>query len=105
MSSMRYAARRDSTELDVVAALRDAGALVRQLDARDLPDLLVGFQGRWTLLEVKRPPGPRGGTSADGQKLSDGQAEFFARCVVLGLPVRVVHNRREALEAIGAKEV
>ena len=48
---MRYAARKDSTEKPIVAALRAAGASVEVLG---LPlDLLVGYRGVWGILEVK----------------------------------------------------
>lgn len=72
-----------------------------RLDVQDVPDLLCGHRGVWRLLEVKQPAGARGGSSADGQHLSPGQAEFFAVTRALGLPVEVVRTPREALAAIG----
>jgi Holliday junction resolvase len=51
---MRRAAKRDDNEGEIVAALRKAGAVVRIITQGDgLPDLLVGYQGRTILMEVK----------------------------------------------------
>ncbi len=97
---MHRAARRDANEAEVVAALRAAGALVYHLDGRDLPDLLVGFRGRWTVVEVKRPAGPRGGLK--GRKLRPGQAALMMLARAQGLPIVVARTAEEALEAIGA---
>lgn len=48
---MRYAARVDSTQAEIVKALRAAGAYVWIIG---LPvDLLIGFQGKTALVEVK----------------------------------------------------
>lgn len=51
----RYPRRRDAAERGIIAALREAGASVEQLDGKGLPDLLVGFEGRTFLMEVKDP--------------------------------------------------
>ena len=83
-------------------ALRRAGCVVFQIDARDIADLLVGFRGQWWALEVKQPLGPEGGASKDGQHLSPGQEAFFALCRDLRLPAAVVRTPEEALRAIGA---
>jgi hypothetical protein len=90
---MRWRAKRDANEAAIVQALRSAGALVWRLDARDMPDLLVGFRQRFWLLEVKR---------AKGGVISDGQAVFFVVAEAARLPVRVVRSAQEALEAVGA---
>ena len=48
---MRHAARVDATQAEVVAALRAAGAYVWIIG---IPvDLLIGFQGKTALVEVK----------------------------------------------------
>lgn len=48
---MRYAARVDATQAEIVAALRAGGAYVWVLG---LPlDLLIGFQGKTALVECK----------------------------------------------------
>ena len=59
-----YASRVDANQGDIVAALRDAGATVQPLHdvGRGVPDLLVGYEGRNLLMEVKdgsKPPSAR----------------------------------------------
>jgi len=58
---MRRSAKRDVNEGDIVAGLRKVGATVDRISEEDLPDLLVGFRGVNYLIEIKAPPGPRGG--------------------------------------------
>ena len=48
----------------------------------DIPDLLVGYRGRWLLLEVKMP----------GGALEAGQELFHGACQALGLPCEVVRT-------------
>ncbi|MEN9901219.1 MAG: hypothetical protein RLZZ152_2263 [Pseudomonadota bacterium] len=63
---MRYAARRDANEAEIVSALRAAGAYVYDIG---LPvDLLVGYKGHTFLVEVKN--GPR-------KRLTALQEDFF----------------------------
>jgi hypothetical protein len=62
--SRKYAAKVDANQAAVVAALRHIGASVQPLHAvgAGVPDLLVGFQGRNWLIEVKdgrKPPSER----------------------------------------------
>jgi len=52
---MRYAAKRDTNEAEIVAVLEKIGATVERLNDAALPDLLVGFRGTNFLLEVKVP--------------------------------------------------
>jgi hypothetical protein len=57
---MRRAARRDDNEKEIVFALRKAGAYVTFVDTPC--DLIVGYQGRTIMLEVKdgsKPPSAR----------------------------------------------
>jgi Holliday junction resolvase len=74
---MRRAAKRDDNEGEIVSALRKAGAVVRIITQGDgLPDLLVGYQGRTILMEVKdgaKVPSQRRLT-ADEQKFFDAWA-------------------------------
>ena len=70
----RYANNRDKNERPIIDALREVGASV--LPLHQPCDLLVGFHGSTYLLEVKSPPGPRGGKSKDGQKLNADQQRF-----------------------------
>ena len=63
---MRYAARVDQNQADIVEALRKAGAYVWIIG---LPvDLLVGYKGHTFLIEVKN--GPK-------RRLTALQADFF----------------------------
>lgn len=61
---MRRAAKIDANQPEIVQALRQAGATVQSLAAvgSGVPDLLVGFQGKTALIEVKdsaKPPSAR----------------------------------------------
>jgi hypothetical protein len=59
---MRRAANIDANQPAIVSALRAAGASVEPKLARvgdGVPDLLISFRGKWTVLEVKdgsKPP-------------------------------------------------
>jgi hypothetical protein len=85
---VRYAARRDETESEIIEALTDAGYWVGQVSSPGFPDLAVGRMGceRMILLECKS----RGG------KLTDAQKEFFAKSQ--GGPRFVVRSAQEALD-------
>lgn len=92
---MRRAAKVDANQAQLVADLRKMGCTVVPLHAvgGGVPDLLVGFQGRNVLLEVKdgrKPPSKR--------KLTDDQVEFHDGWRG---QVAVVANVKDALEAIG----
>ena len=65
---MRWAARTDSNQAEIVKALRKAGRSVVSLHrvGQGMPDLLVGNNGLNFLLEVK----------SEGGDLSPGQQEF-----------------------------
>ncbi len=66
----RYAARVDDNQAEVVAALRKAGATVQSLAevGRGCPDLLVGFAGKTSLMEIKD-----GSKVASARKLTPAQ--------------------------------
>jgi hypothetical protein len=100
--SYRRRGARDANEPDIVAALEACGAFVVKLDQKDIPDLLVGYEGRWFVLEVKIPLGPKGGAS--DRVLSGGQIDFFAQAHRRRLPVTMVRTEKEALVAIGAHQ-
>jgi hypothetical protein len=85
---MRYAARVDANQQEIVKALRDAGAFVWIIG---LPvDLLVGFGGQTFLVEVK-----------DGSKkrLTKLQEDFFASWCGGGL--HRIESPVDALRMIG----
>ena len=66
---MKYAARADSNQREIVGALRQMGATVESLHrvGRGVPDLLIGFRGHNYLAEVKTATG----------KPSRGQVEWM----------------------------
>ena len=69
---MRRAAKVDSNHLAVASTLRAIGATVVSLASQGsgVPDLLVGYGGVTTLLEVKSPgQSKRKGTTAERQAL------------------------------------
>ena len=86
---MRRAAKVDSNQKSVVAALRKIGAQVLHLHqvGGGCPDILCCFRGRNVLLEVKRP----------GKKPNALQLEFIA---MWGGELHVVHSAQEAVEAL-----
>lgn len=59
---MRWAARADANQTEIVKALRAAGASVWHI--KWPVDLIVGYQGRTILMEIKT----RNGTYTDDQK-------------------------------------
>ena len=99
MSIRRWNPAADSNQLAVMQALRDAGALVWRLNEPSLPDLLVGFHGRWVLLEVKKPLGAKGG--AKGSVLTPSQEKFFKVAMQGRLPAYIVRTAEAAMVAIG----
>lgn len=88
---MRHAARTDRNQAEIVAALRDAGALVWVIG---LPvDLLVGYRGRLCLMECKD-----GAKSSSRQRKTALQAEFFANWGEC--PISLVDSAEAALRAL-----
>jgi Holliday junction resolvase len=94
---MRLAAKTDANQIQVVSALRAAGAQVQSLAAvgKGVPDLLVKYQGALYLIEVKdgrQPPSKR--------QLTPDQVKWHEewKCAFLG----VVENPEQALKFIGA---
>lgn len=93
---MRRAAKVDSNQGAIVAALRAVGATVvpTHTIGRGFPDLVVGFRDKNFLLEVKD-----GGKPPSARKLTPDEAAFFDEwrgSVIL------VNDEMEALRAIGA---
>jgi len=56
---MRRHGRIDTTQTEIVRALRGIGAFVQSLAdvGNGCPDLLVSFRGKWFVFEVKSPSG------------------------------------------------
>lgn len=53
----RYAARRDTTEPEIIMALEQMGFHAEQISAPGLPDLLLSRAGQWFVCEVKTGKG------------------------------------------------
>ena len=91
---MRRAAKVDDNQTEIVAALRKIGATVQPLHAvgRGCPDILVGWRGMNTILEIKdgkKPPSAR--------KLTEDQEKWHA---AWRGQVTVVETVEQAIEAI-----
>ena len=93
---MRRAAKIDANQEQVIKALRSVGAVVQSLAAvgKGVPDLLVGYQGKTILLEVKdgnKPPSAR--------KLTEDQIKWHGAW--RGGPLAVVDGPEAALRMLG----
>jgi len=94
---MRRAAKIDANHVQVVLALEAAGATVQSLAAvgKGVPDLLVGFQGKTLLFEIKdgnKPPSER--------RLTEDQLAWHGAW--RGGPLAVVDGPDAALRMLGA---
>lgn len=96
MALHRRAARRDANEPDIVKALRDLGCHVLRMSGPGLPDLAVGYAHTTVFLGVKRPDGPRGGTSKGRDRQSGDQRPDDWP----GGPWEIVTTEAEAVEAV-----
>ena len=91
---MRYAARTDANQAEIVAAMRKAGATVWVIG---LPvDLLIGHRGQTMLMEIKTLTGKRAPRANAHTAL---QVSFMASW--LGGAVATVTDVDGALRAIG----
>jgi hypothetical protein len=87
---MRRAARRDDNEQDIIKAMREAGAYVKQINDEGLFDLLVSHRGETLLIEVKdgaKPPSAR--------RLTDAEAKFHNEWP--GSDLYIVNSVEEAI--------
>ena len=91
----RRVARRDDNEKNIVEGLRKGGASVYVLD--NPVDLLVGYEGMTTLIEVKGVKGRGGGTSH--RTLTDSQKNFVAEWK--GGRILIIRTLEEAMLGIG----
>ena len=92
---MRRAARIDANQPEVVAALRQAGALVipTHMVGGGFPDLVVCFRGVTLLMEIKN-----GRLPPSAQLLTPDQLAFHAEWT--GGPLCIVNDVEGALRAI-----
>lgn len=86
-----HAAKRDGNEQTIVRTLEGIGAQVYRLSQKGLPDLLVCFNGRTILVEVKSKGGAL--TPAQYDTLQAWQ----------GAPIEIVWTVNEALMVLGAE--
>ena len=93
---MRRAAKVDSNQTEIVAMLRKRGAVVfitSQL--KNAFDLLVGYNGKLYIVEVKdgnKPPSAR--------KLTSGELQCKERFESVGVTYHVINSVEEAIELI-----
>jgi len=90
------AARIDANHEQVVSALRAAGASVQSLAGvgKGVPDLLVGFQGKTLLMEVKD-----GRKTPSERRLTDDQVRWHGTWN--GGPLAIVDGVDAALRMLG----
>lgn len=98
----RFARQRDANEPEIIRVLRAAGASVTPLNGTGVPDLLVGFEGRTFLIEVKNRQSGGGGSArpgngGDGVK-TPGQVDWWEKWE--GAAPVIVFDADEALAAI-----
>lgn len=93
---MRRAAKTDANQVEIVKALRAAGATVQSLAAvgQGVPDLLVGIRGQTLLMEVKD-----GKKSPSERRLTPDQLEWHGAW--RGGPLAVVDGVDAALRVLG----
>lgn len=83
----QYGAKRDENEVEIVKALRAAGASVAHLSSKGIPDLLVSYQNKLFLMEVKMP----------GKKLTPEQMKFHENW---NGEIYIVRNIDEAIDIL-----
>ena len=90
---MRRAARRDANETEIIKAMRECGAYVKQINDEGAFDLLVSYRGETLLLEVKdgaKPPSAR--------RLTDAEQKFHDEWP--GTNLGIVNSVQEALDLL-----
>ena len=89
---MRFAARSDENQPEIVQALRATGAAVTSLHrvGHGVSDLLVSFRQQWHVFEVKNPDKP-----AADQELTLEQKKWIG---LQRAPVIVVYRAFEAVD-------
>jgi Holliday junction resolvase len=98
MSHWHIPRRRDANHAAIVDALRNLGCSVTDLGSvgKGVPDLLVGYDGKTVLIEVKNPARKTRGDNA--AKTLERQQRF--REIWRGSPVHVVETIEAAIAAL-----
>ncbi len=94
MSLHRANPKRDTNESAIVGYLRARGAMVTRVSGTGLPDLLVGWCGRWLLLECKAEVGT----------LTGAQKAFHVEALRRGLPLAIVKGWEDCKKVLDQKE-
>ena len=95
MGLLSHANTRDGNEAKLVSVARSIGATWMPLNVKDGPDGVLSFRGKNFLVEVKLPPGPRGGTSHSKQSPGQKDAQLAWRG-----QWDVIHDQDELLELL-----
>jgi hypothetical protein len=93
MSLRRFAKKRDATEPEVVAQVRQCGWYVKLLNMQDWPDWLCARGGRLVLAELK---------TEDGE-VSEGQQRIHELLAIFGIEVIVFRTAEEFLNAVDSR--
>ena len=93
---MRFA-KIDANQNEIVKELRRVGAFVQSLAniGKGCPDLLVGYMGKWHLLEVKDSK-----KTPSARELTPDEVEWILKAAKSG-PVHVVETVAQAMRVIG----
>ena len=77
----RFSGTPDANEREIIRELQDRGATVVVIDRPT--DLVVGYLGRWTFVEVK---------VSRRARIRKGQQAFLNRCAIQGLPAVIMDH-------------
>jgi hypothetical protein len=91
--NVRYAAKRDGNEPELVRTARQVGAFMVQVGPLDW---WACFRGRWYPVEIKNPEGKN--------KLTDAQVLFLADCRQYAAPVWIWRTEADVFDSLGARQ-
>ncbi len=93
---MRRSARVDANQKEIVAALRNSGAVVVVVSAlKNFCDIIVFYNGQTHIVEIKDGKKPRSAT-----KLTEGEQRCKDLVESVGVPYNVVYSVDDALELL-----